>query len=108
MKIGLFPRRATSAASLCSRTLGSLAERNNEYFGEMYEELDRGGRERFLYELLSFDLAKFDIWQIPQTKALLDQKLRSLDPIDDFWFNRLWCGMLLHGDDEWRDVVVRG
>jgi hypothetical protein len=83
------------------------AEQNNEYFIEMYEELDAGGRERLLYELLSFDLRKFDIWRIPQTKALLDQKLRSLDPIDDFLFNRLWDGLLIHGDDRWRGTVVR-
>ena len=56
---------------------------------------DNGGRERLLYDLLNFDLGQFDIWNIPQTKALLDQKLRSLDPIDDFWFNRLWEGSLM-------------
>ncbi|WGS00104.1 DUF5906 domain-containing protein [Bradyrhizobium sp. ISRA443] len=87
--------------------VGSYAEQNNEYFAEMYDELDAGGREKLLHELLSFDLAKFDIWRIPQTKALLDQKLRSLDPIDDFWFNRIWAGTLLHGDDTWRSVVIR-
>src|SRR5262249_10506833 len=38
---------------------------------------------------------------------LLDQKLRSLDPIDDFLFNRLWDGMLLHGDDTWRGTVAK-
>jgi len=87
--------------------VASYAEQNNEYFAEMFEELDNGGRERLLHELLSFDLAEFDIWRIPQTKALLDQKLRSLDPIDDFLFNRLWEGSLLHSHDRWRSVVVR-
>ncbi|MCK1367298.1 primase-helicase family protein [Bradyrhizobium sp. 62] len=87
--------------------VGSYAQQNNEYFAELFEELDRGGRERFLHELLSFDLSQFNIWRIPQTKALLDQKLRSLDPIDDCIFNRLWAGTLLHGDDAWRSVVVR-
>lgn len=87
--------------------VGSYAEQNNEYFAEMYEELDAGGREKLLHELLSFDLSKFNIWRIPQTKALLDQKLRSLDPIDDFVFNRLWAGSWLHGDDAWRGTVVR-
>jgi hypothetical protein len=45
-----------------------------------------------LHDLLSFDLGTFDIFAIPQTRALLDQKLRSLDPIDDFWSNRLYDG----------------
>lgn len=87
--------------------VGSHAEQDNEYFAEMFEELDNGGRERLLHELLSFDLSQFNIWRIPQTKALLDQKLRSLDPIDDFLFNRFWEGSLLHGDDTWRTIVVR-
>jgi Family of unknown function (DUF5906) len=86
--------------------VGSYAQQNNEYFAEMFEELDNGGRERLLHELLSFDLGQFNIWRIPQTKALLDQKLRSLDPIDDFVFNRLWDGVLLHGDDTWRGTVA--
>jgi Family of unknown function (DUF5906) len=87
--------------------VATYAQRNNPYFAEMYDELDNGGRERLLYELLSFDLGRFDIFRIPQTKALLDQKLRSLDPIDDFWFNRLWAGTLLQGDEGWGCRVVR-
>src|ERR1700730_18516998 len=57
--------------------VGSLCERNNQYFAELDDELDNGGREKFLHDLLSFDLSQFDIWQIPTTRALLDQKLRS-------------------------------
>lgn len=87
--------------------VGEHAARNNQYFAEMYEELDNGGREKLLHELLTFDLSQFDISRIPQTRALLDQKLRSLDPIDDFVFNRLWAGSLLHGDDSWRVAVPR-
>jgi hypothetical protein len=87
--------------------VGSLCERNNQYFAELDDELDKGGREKFLHDLLSFDLSQFDIWQIPTTKALLDQKLRSLDPIDDFVFNRLWDGSLIHGDETWRGVVPK-
>ena len=36
----------------------------------------------------------------PKTHALLDQKVRSLDTIDDFWFNRL------HEGDNWPSRVV--
>ncbi|MHC2282150.1 hypothetical protein ACVME8_008793 [Bradyrhizobium diazoefficiens] len=87
--------------------VASYARRNNVYFAELYEELDNGGRARLLHELLSFDLSRFDVFRVPQTKALLDQKLRSLDPIDDCWFNRLWAGTLLQDDDFWRRLVVR-
>lgn len=70
------------------------------YFAEMDEELNNGGREQLLHDLLTFDLTKVDLWRLPQTKALLEQKIRSLDTVDDFWFN------LLHEGDNWRDRVV--
>jgi hypothetical protein len=33
--------------------------------------------------------------------------LRSLDQIDDFWFNRLWEGTLLHTSPDWRATVPK-
>jgi hypothetical protein len=76
----------------CVLDVGSLSAQNHEFFGDMDDELNSGGRERLLYDLLNFDLSQVDLWHVPQTRALLDQKIRSLDPIDDFWFNRLWDG----------------
>jgi hypothetical protein len=73
---------------------------NRVYFAEMDEELNNGGRERLLHDLLAFDLKQVDLWHLPQTQALLEQKVRSLDTIDDFWFNRL------HEGDEWPTQIV--
>jgi hypothetical protein len=58
----------------------------------MDEELSNGGRERLLHDLLAFDLTQVDLWHVPQTRALLEQKIRSFDTIDDFWYNRLHDG----------------
>lgn len=73
---------------------------NRAYFAEMDAELNNGGRERLLHDLLNFDLTSVDLWHLPQTQALLEQKVRSFDTIDDFWFNRL------HESDEWPAQVV--
>ena len=73
---------------------------NRAYFAEMDEELNNGGRERLLHDLLTFDLKQVDLWRLPQTEALLDQKVRSLDTIDDFWYNRLDDG------SDWPSRVV--
>jgi hypothetical protein len=73
---------------------------NRAYFAEMDEELNNGGRERLLHDLMSFDLGSVDLWRLPQTQALLEQKIRSLDTIDDFWFNRL------HEGAEWPGQIV--
>lgn len=85
--------------------VGSRCQRNNTYFAEIDEELDRGGRERLLFELLSFDIETFNIYDVPQTKALLDQKIGSLSPLDEFWYSRLHDGYLIHRDDGWHKVV---
>lgn len=73
---------------------------NRVYFAEMDEELNNGGRERLLHDLLTFDLSQVDLWHIPQTHALLEQKIRSLDTIDDFWYNRL------HEGGDWSKQIV--
>ncbi|UGA44082.1 DUF5906 domain-containing protein [Bradyrhizobium quebecense] len=62
---------------------------NHEYFAEMDKQLNEGGRERLLHDLQTFDLSQLNLRHLPQTPALLEQKIRSLDSIDDWWFNRL-------------------
>lgn len=84
----------------CVLDVGSGCAQNHAYFCEMDEQLNSGGRERLLHDLLNFDLSKVDLWHIPQTRALLEQKIRSFDPIEDFWYNRLWDG------SEWRSRIV--
>lgn len=74
---------------------------NTEYFREMQEELDAGGLQRLLYDLLRFDLGSVNLRKIPRTKALLDQKLRSLDSVDTYWFNRLWEGTTTTESPNW-------
>jgi hypothetical protein len=73
---------------------------DHEYFADMDEELNNGGRERLLHDLQTFDLSQVNLRHLPQTQALLEQKIRSLDTIDDFWFNRL------HEGGEWPSRIV--
>lgn len=84
----------------CVLDVGSGSAQNHAYFGEMDDELKNGGRERLLHDLLSFDLTQIDLRNAPRTNALLDQKIRSFDTIDDFWFN--W----LYDAADWPDRIV--
>jgi hypothetical protein len=77
------------------------AKENHGYFGEMMAELDGGGRQALLADLLAFDLSAINLRQIPRTGALLQQKLRSLDSVDQFMFERLYEGTLLKADASW-------
>lgn len=79
---------------------------NHDYFGEMQNELDRGGRERLLFDLLHFDLGQINLRQIPRTGALLEQKLRSLDPLEAWWLSRLMEGTPTRSASEWLGFVT--
>ncbi|MCV0427821.1 MAG: DUF5906 domain-containing protein, partial [Roseibium sp.] len=93
----------------CVLDCAAHAKENHGYFGEMMEQLDKGGRRALLADLLSFDLSTVNLRQIPRTGALLEQKLRSLDSVDMFVFERLQEGAILKHDDRWNpsDFVIK-
>jgi hypothetical protein len=72
--------------------VGNKHQKDNVYFGAIQEELDSGGYEAMLYDLLNYDISKFEVRDVPETAALQDQKAQSL-PTDLAW---------------WRDVLHRG
>lgn len=78
---------------------------NSDYFREMDAELDAGGREALLYDLLHFDLASVNLRQIPRTQALLDQKVRSLDSVESWLFNALMRGTSTRQASQWLTYV---
>ncbi|PSM20207.1 primase-helicase family protein [Nitratireductor sp. StC3] len=81
---------------------------NTGYFAEMEAELDAGGREALLHDLLNFDLARVSLREIPKTRALLEQKMRSLDPVEQWWLDRLADGAPLTRIDTWPEFVECG
>jgi hypothetical protein len=77
-------------------------------FGQLYAELNSGGREALLADLLAVDLNAPDapnVRVIPKTAALLEQKVRSLDPVAAWWLQRLVDGSQTHRSAQWRDKV---
>ena len=55
--------------------VSSARMQDNDYFGAIVTEMKNGGREALLDHLLNFDLTKVNLRRIPQTAALLEQKL---------------------------------
>ncbi len=84
--------------------IAAHAKQNHHYFREMQEQLDGGGRETLLHDLLAFDLSKVNVREIPKTGALLEQKIRSLDPIEQWLYDRLHDGAIV-GGDTWPEQV---
>lgn len=90
----------------CVLDVGTAAAQNHEYFAELDAQLDAGGREALLFDLLHFDLSSVNVRSIPRTKALLEQKVRSLDSVENWWLERLIAGMVTHKHDRWQDTVA--
>lgn len=89
----------------CVLDVDPRCAQNIEYFAEMDEELEVAGREALLADLLAFDLSTVDLRHIPKTAALLEQKIRSFDSVDSWWFERLWTGTITRNAHEWKNIV---
>jgi hypothetical protein len=85
--------------------IGEGSKQNHLYFKEMFAELNAGGYERLLHEMLNFDLTKVDIAVIPKTEALIEQKLETGDFLHQWWFQKLDDGMLFQVDGLWPETV---
>lgn len=80
---------------------------NHAYFAEMLAEIEEGGRERLLHELLTFDLSAVNLRDIPKTGALLEQKIHSLDPVEAWLLERLQDGEPTRGHGLWPGFVSK-
>ncbi|MEI7607830.1 MAG: hypothetical protein WCJ64_10650, partial [Rhodospirillaceae bacterium] len=66
---------AAQELSLCG---GRWANTNNE--------LNNGGYEAFIYELMNYNLKGFNVRAVPQTKGLMSQKLHGINSAAKFWY----------------------
>ncbi len=87
--------------------VGEGHKQDHVYFRHIKEDLDNGGLENLLHFLLTYDLSAFEVRQVPQTKALQDQKLLSMSPEAQWMFEKLWEGRLLKTDQSWRQKVMK-
>jgi hypothetical protein len=76
---------------------GNMKDR--AYFKAIDDEMNNGGREALLHELLTFDLSQINLGEIPQTGALLEQIIESATPEQAWWLDTLKRGQLPRGTD---------
>jgi hypothetical protein len=86
--------------------VGDAHIQDHDYFAAIDAEMKNGGREALLHYLQNFDLKQVDLRQIPRTKALLDQKINSLDPQQAWWLDVLARGELPWGCDYRRECAT--
>ena len=67
---------------------------DTKYFAAIGEQMNHGGREAMLDDLLHHDYAGIDLRSPPATAALLEQKLHSLSPPRRWWLSVLEQGAI--------------
>jgi hypothetical protein len=79
--------------------LGEGKMQNRDFFHTMRELMDnQGGSRILLHELKHFDLSTVDVNGAPATDALLDQKIETMQPFEQWLFASLSEGHLIMGD----------
>jgi hypothetical protein len=80
--------------------------RDTAYFGAMWRQLESGGYEGMLQDLMHLDLSDYDVRAVPITTALEDQMLRSLSPLEAWWYDCLIEGVLPGPTGSWRSTTL--
>jgi len=77
---------------------------DHAYWKALYDEIENGGVEAMVHDLMAMDLKNFNVRAKPSTQALIDQKLHSLDPIPRWWHDCLINGEFSE-EGKWPDFI---
>lgn len=80
--------------------VGDGKKQDRSFFRDMREGMEAGGDRLLLRFLLEIPLASVDVNAAPSTRALLDQKTASLEPVPQWWMACLVEGRIAGGDFE--------
>lgn len=86
--------------------VGDKHQQDIAYFERMRKAMHAGGDENLLHHLLNYDISNFNVRTVPRTKALLEQKMHSLEPMEQWWLSRLQDGSVLKSQDAWEKEVL--
>lgn len=87
--------------------VGNGRKQDSNYFVEIIRQLNAGGRAALLYDLSNYDLANFEVRNVPKTEALQEQKEISMSPEHEWWHGKLMDGRVLSGHWRWNREVDR-
>ena len=87
--------------------VGEGRKQDRKYFEEMRLGLDeQGGAAHLLRYLMDYKITQ-DVNQAPNTAGLIAQKISSLEPVPQWWYDTLTAGTIAGGDwgGEWPDTI---
>lgn len=74
--------------------VSSKHREDHAYFKAIQEEMDNGGLEAMLHDLLAMDLSRFNVRAVPKTDALRNQQRETLQGVAGWWHDVLETGDL--------------
>jgi hypothetical protein len=87
--------------------VGKTRQGDKPYFDAIMRELEDGGFENLLYMLQNMDLSHFNHRDVPDTDALQDQKLHSMEPHEEWWYGKLRDGHLRPAYPNWTSPIPK-
>jgi hypothetical protein len=91
----------------CVLDIDSSRRQDHSYFADINTEMNSGGREAMLHDLLQYDCSKVNLRSAPDTEALREQKVLSLQPNEKWLFDKLMAGRWLESHDGWETIVAK-
>lgn len=73
-------------------SVSEVRKGDHDYWSALNAEIENGGVAAMMHELLAMDLSGFNVRNKPTTRALVEQKIRSLGLIERWWHNALVMG----------------
>jgi hypothetical protein len=93
----------------CVAEVNSARRGDKEFFGALHRQMEDGGTAGLLYDLLTMPLGDWAPRDgVPDTKGLVEQKLRSMGAMDAWWYSRLQEGWIpnTRPGENWEDGEV--
>lgn len=89
--------------------VGDGRKQDRRFFQTMREGMEAGGYRLLLRYMMDFDLSTVEVNAAPKTKALLQQKIRSLSPLGQWWYHCLTEGRIVGSDysEGWIDEIEK-
>jgi hypothetical protein len=83
----------------CVLDVSDARMRDYPYFEAIRAQMNVGGHEAMLHDLMARDLEAFNVWDYPHTSAEVQQQLASLDAFDMWFYDALGEGSI--GPAQW-------
>lgn len=87
--------------------VGEERKQDIPYFRQLTKTMREGGQENLLHYLMTLDLDDFEVRIVPQTDALREQKMLSLNGEEQWWLERLMDGRITRGSPGWQMSVQK-